>query len=195
MAAGDLADGRRRRALGTRRAWGTRRARDTTPDRRGFPSGSVRLVRNPGTVPMMADGSLLRSGGETWGPVSPDNVQETGVWPGGQSEFPIVVAEAKQVERTGRNTCLRAESEFLCPSGDPRRAHGPRRYRQLWDPVRRSLGRPSRLRGWLRPAPAIRGVRRLLLAHGRKVPPRVSLRSDSGEPPPASQSIPRLPAV
>jgi hypothetical protein len=43
---------------------------------------------------------------------SPDNVQETGVWPGGQFEFPIVVAEAKQVERTGRNTCLRAESEF-----------------------------------------------------------------------------------
>jgi hypothetical protein len=30
---------------------------------------------------MMADGSLLRSGGETWGPVSPDNVQETGVSP------------------------------------------------------------------------------------------------------------------
>jgi len=51
------------------------------------------------------------------GAVSPDNVQETGVWPGGQSEFPIVAAEAKQVERTGRNTCSRAESEFLCPSG------------------------------------------------------------------------------
>jgi len=29
---------------------------------------------------MMADGSLLGSGGETWGPVSPDNVHETGVW-------------------------------------------------------------------------------------------------------------------
>jgi hypothetical protein len=54
------------------------------PDQ-GFPSGSVRLVPNPGTVPMMADGSLLRSGGETWGPVSPDNVHETGVSPGGQS--------------------------------------------------------------------------------------------------------------
>jgi hypothetical protein len=27
---------------------------------------------------------------------------------------PIVAAEAKQVERTGRNTCSRAESEFLC---------------------------------------------------------------------------------
>ena len=49
---------------------------DRGPDQ-GFPSGSVRLVRNPRTVPMMADGSLLRSGGETWGPVSPENVHET----------------------------------------------------------------------------------------------------------------------
>jgi hypothetical protein len=30
---------------------------------------------------MMANGSLLRSRGETWGPVSPDNVHETGVSP------------------------------------------------------------------------------------------------------------------
>jgi hypothetical protein len=52
----------------------------SSPDQ-GFPSGSVRLVRNPATVPLMADGSLLRSGGETWEPVSPDNVHETGVWP------------------------------------------------------------------------------------------------------------------
>jgi hypothetical protein len=29
----------------------------------------------------MDDGSLLRSGSETWGPVSPDNVHETGVSP------------------------------------------------------------------------------------------------------------------
>jgi hypothetical protein len=43
---------------------------------------------------MMADGSLLRSGGETWGPVSPDNVHETGVSPGGRSGSPIVAAEA-----------------------------------------------------------------------------------------------------
>jgi hypothetical protein len=28
---------------------------------------------------MMSDVSLLRSGGETWGPVSADNVHETGV--------------------------------------------------------------------------------------------------------------------
>jgi hypothetical protein len=33
---------------------------------------------------MMADGSLLRSEGETWGPVSPDNVHERGVSRGGQ---------------------------------------------------------------------------------------------------------------
>ncbi len=50
--------------------------------------GSVRLVRNPGTVPMMGDGSLMRSGGETWGPVSPNNVQERGVSPDGQSGRP-----------------------------------------------------------------------------------------------------------
>jgi hypothetical protein len=48
---------------------------------------------------MMADGSLLRSGGETWEPVWPDNVQKTGVSPGGQSGPPIVAAEAEQVER------------------------------------------------------------------------------------------------
>jgi len=47
---------------------------------RRFPLAPVRLVRNPETVPMMADGSLLRSAGETWGPVSPDNEHETGVW-------------------------------------------------------------------------------------------------------------------
>jgi hypothetical protein len=75
----------------------------------GFPSGSVRLVRNPGAVPMMADGSLLRSGGETWGRCRPNNVHETGVWlnkPG----FPIVPANAQQVKRTRTKTCSRAES-------------------------------------------------------------------------------------
>ena len=41
--------------------------------------GFCALHLNPETVPMMSDGSLLRSGGETWGPVSPDNVHETGV--------------------------------------------------------------------------------------------------------------------
>jgi hypothetical protein len=58
---------------------------------RGFPL-SVRLVRNPETVSVMTDGSLLRSGGETCGPVWPDNVQETGVWPVGQCGFPVVAA-------------------------------------------------------------------------------------------------------
>jgi len=48
---------------------------DRGPDQ-GFPSGPVRLYRNPETDPMMADGSLLRSGGETWGPVSPENVEK-----------------------------------------------------------------------------------------------------------------------
>jgi hypothetical protein len=60
----------------------------------GFPSGPVGWSRTR-DCPMMADGSLLRSGGETWGPVSPDNVHETGVSLNGQSGFPIVAAEAQ----------------------------------------------------------------------------------------------------
>jgi len=44
---------------------------------------------------MMADGSLLRSGGETWGPVSPDNVHETVVSPGRQSGPPIAAVESR----------------------------------------------------------------------------------------------------
>jgi hypothetical protein len=35
----------------------------------------------PGDRSHDGDGSQLRSGGETWGPVSPDNVHETGVSP------------------------------------------------------------------------------------------------------------------
>jgi len=42
---------------------------------------------------------------------------------------PIVAAEARQVERTRRKTCSRAQSEFLCPSGrgndDRVRMNGP----------------------------------------------------------------------
>jgi len=56
---------------------------------RGFPRAPFGWSGTPGTVPMMADGSLLRSGSETWGPVSPDNVHETGVSPGGRSGSPI----------------------------------------------------------------------------------------------------------
>jgi hypothetical protein len=82
---------------------------------RGFPLAPVRLVRNPETVPMMADGSLLRSGGETWGPVSPDNVHETGVLPIGESGSTIVAAEAEQVERTRRKNWSRARSEVFVP--------------------------------------------------------------------------------
>src|SRR6266545_2065957 len=66
----------------------------------------------------MDDGSLLRSGSETWGPVSPDNVHETGVSPGGQSGSPMVAADAEQVERTRGKTWSRARSRFLCPTGN-----------------------------------------------------------------------------
>jgi hypothetical protein len=54
---------------------------------RGFPLAPFGWS-GTGDCPMMADGSLLRSGGETWGPVWPDNVQKTGVSPGGQSGSP-----------------------------------------------------------------------------------------------------------
>jgi hypothetical protein len=53
---------------------------------------------------MMADGSLLRSGGETWGPVSPDNVEKTGVWSIEQTGFPVWPPRTEQVERTRRKT-------------------------------------------------------------------------------------------
>jgi hypothetical protein len=82
---------------------------------RGFPLAPVRLVRNSETDPMMADGSLVRSGSETWGPVWPDNVHETGVSPAGPSGFPVVAAEAEQVERTLKKTCSRALSEVFVP--------------------------------------------------------------------------------
>ncbi len=46
--------------------------------------------------------------------VSPDNVQKTGVSPGGQSGSPIVAAEGEQVERTRGKTWSGARSEGFC---------------------------------------------------------------------------------
>jgi hypothetical protein len=63
---------------------------------------------------MMAGGSQLRSGGETWGPVSPDNVHERCPAPG-PSGLAIVAAEGEQVERTRRKTWSRARSEVHVP--------------------------------------------------------------------------------
>ncbi len=54
-----------------------------------------RSVASPAGFPIKA-----RWGGGPWGSVWPDNVQETGVSPGGRSGSPIVAAEAEQVERT-----------------------------------------------------------------------------------------------
>ena len=64
---------------------------DRGPDQ-GFPSGPVRLVRNPEIVRRLMDPSC-NPGGETWGSVWPDNVHETGVSPSGQSRSPIMAAE------------------------------------------------------------------------------------------------------
>ena len=52
---------------------------------------------------MMVDGSLLRSGGETWEPVSQDNVHETGVSPGEHLDPHAWPPETEQVERTRGN--------------------------------------------------------------------------------------------
>jgi hypothetical protein len=60
-------------------------------------------------------GSLGRGG--PWGSVWPDNVEKTGVSPGGQSGSPTVTAEAEQVERTRGRTWSRVRSRFLCPTG------------------------------------------------------------------------------
>ena len=69
------------------------------------------------------------------GPVSPDNVEKTGVWSGS----PIVAAEAEQVERTRRKTWSRADPRFLCPSGSV----SPENGRNLGGmPLRRVLGPP-----------------------------------------------------
>jgi ribosomal protein L13E len=65
----------------------------------------------------MGDGSQLRSGGETWGPVSPDNVQQTGVSLDGQVGSPIVAAEAQQVEQLEEDLVTGPDPMFLCPSG------------------------------------------------------------------------------
>jgi hypothetical protein len=66
----------------------------------------------------MADGSLLRSGGETWGPVSPDNVHETGVSLDGQSGSPTVAAEAQQVEQLEEDLVMGPRSEVFVPFRD-----------------------------------------------------------------------------
>jgi hypothetical protein len=80
------------------------------------------------------------SGDGTWAPVSPDNVQETGVSPGGQSRSPIVAAEPSKLieleERAGHGT----DPRFLCPTGDRRDHEG----HNLRPP--RSLSKRRRLR-------------------------------------------------
>jgi hypothetical protein len=86
---------------------------DRGPDQ-WFPSGRS-AGPNPETVPLMADGSLLRSGGESWAPASPDNVRETGVSAGGQLGIPRS-RRARQVERTRRKTWSRGPIRGLWPT-------------------------------------------------------------------------------
>jgi hypothetical protein len=60
---------------------------------------------------MMADGSLLRSRGETWGPVSPDNVEKTGVWSGS----PIVAARGRAGRTNSKKDLVTGRSELFVP--------------------------------------------------------------------------------
>jgi hypothetical protein len=62
---------------------------------------------------------MASSGYEPWGPVSPDNVHETGVSPGGRSGSPIDPPRPRRVERTRRETWSRARSDVLCRTGWP----------------------------------------------------------------------------
>jgi hypothetical protein len=54
------------------------------------------------------------------GPLWPDNVEKTGFWSAGQSGFPVVAAEAEQVEGTQRKKDLvTALIRFLCLTQPP----------------------------------------------------------------------------
>jgi hypothetical protein len=57
------------------------------------------------------------SGDERWGPVWPDNVQETGVSPGGQPGSPIMAADAQQVRQLEERPGHGPDPRFLCPTG------------------------------------------------------------------------------
>jgi hypothetical protein len=65
---------------------------------------------------MMGDGSLMRSGGETWGQVSPENVEKTG------DSRPRISrgdppGRPTRIQRALPKRLVRGQSEFLCPSG------------------------------------------------------------------------------
>jgi hypothetical protein len=64
---------------------------------------------------MMADGSLLRSGGATWGPVSPDNVDETGVSPLDILDSPSWPPRRSRSSKLQVRTWSRARSKVLVP--------------------------------------------------------------------------------
>ena len=61
---------------------------------------------------MMSDGSLLRSGGETWGPVSPEMFTK-------EVSRSIVAAKAEQFERTRGKTWSSSRSEVFVPYTPP----------------------------------------------------------------------------
>jgi hypothetical protein len=96
----------------------------------GFPYGSPQP--SWGTVPGFRT-SRTGSGGETWGPVSPENIHESGASPGGQSGSPIVAAEAQQVERTRRKTWSRLPIRGFCALQAPFEQMLPRAISRVLD--------------------------------------------------------------
>src|SRR6266545_6094583 len=98
--------------------------------RRGGRGGEGRARRSELMVRMtlwnytsLTDSALLRSGSETWGPVLPDNVHETGVSPGGRS-----VPHCGRGGGAGRANSKKPghapDSRFLCPTSAPERCLG-----------------------------------------------------------------------
>jgi hypothetical protein len=83
------------------------------------PEGCIYSDRSPhqGFSPSSSLGRRAH-GGSVW----PDNVEKTGVSPGGQSGSPTVTAEAEQVERTRGKTWSRVRSRFLCPTASEQQA-------------------------------------------------------------------------
>src|SRR6266511_124762 len=146
---------------------------DRGPDQ-GFPSGPIRLVRNPETVPMMADRSLLRSGAETWRPVSPDMFMKQVSRPVDNldpSSWPPRPRRSSELEeRPGhgpdrRHLCPTVSSEGATDDLDPgrplRTRAGPRPRRdgprpQGEGPPARAIGRGQGALGAVRPRPRLR---------------------------------------
>jgi hypothetical protein len=84
---------------------------------------------------MMDGGSLLRSGGETSEPASPDYVQETGVSLGGRSGFLVVAAEPSKSSNSKKRPGHGPDPSFCALQGlgllEISTAHPGKQHRQV----------------------------------------------------------------